>query len=279
MAATHIPTRFDPLLEKAFPLPALKISVQLRSLRQPLRQAIATAARIGAQAIEIDARHELRPAELSQTALRQFRKMLDDQNLRVSALGFRTRRGYDEMEELDRRVEATRQAMQMAQALGTPLVLNCVGSIPDDEADPRRKLLVDVLSDLAAYGNRVGAILTADTGNDAPEHLAKLLAQLPSGSVAVSLDPAALVMHGHDPLAAVDAFGGLIQNVVARDALRDRATARGQEVLLGRGSVDFPALLGALEQRDYRGYFTVARDFASQPADELALAIQYLRNI
>jgi len=260
-------------------LPQLKIALQLRSLRQPVRQALVTAAKLGAQAVEIDARHELRPADLSQTALRQFRKLLDDLNLRVSALSFRTRRGYDETEALDRRVEATKEVMQMAHALGTTLVLNCVGSVPSDEEDSRWKLLVEVLSDLAAHGDRVGAMLAAETGNDSPELLAKLLAVLPPGATAVSLDPAALVMHGYDPQAAVAVFGSHVQNVVARDAIRDRAASRGQEVLLGRGSVDFPALLGALEQRDYRGYFTVARDAASQPAEELGLAIQYLKNI
>lgn len=260
-------------------LPQLKIALQLRSLRQPLRQALVTASRLGAHAVEIDARTELRPAELTQTALRQFRKLLDDLNLRVSALSFRTRRGYDETEALDRRVEATKEVMQMAHTLGTTLVLNCVGSVPADEENPRWKLLVEVMSDLAAHGNRVGAMLAAETGNDSPELLAKLLAVLPPGATAVSLDPAALVMHGYDPQQAVAVFGSHVQNVAARDAVRDRAASRGEEVQLGRGSVDFPALLGALEQRDYRGYFTVARDAASRPAEELGLAIQYLKNI
>ncbi len=260
-------------------MPQLKISLQLRSLQQPLRQALVTAAKLGAQAVEIDARNELHPADLSQTALRQFRKLLDDLNLRVSALSFRTRRGYDETDALDRRIDATKQVMQMAHALGTTLVLNCVGSVPTDEADPRWKLLVEVLSDLAAHGDRVGAMLAAETGNVSPDNLAKLLAKLPPGATAVSLDPAALIMHGYDPQEAVAVFGSQIQNVVARDAVRDRAASRGQEVQLGRGSVDFPALLGALEERDYRGYFTVARDTSAQPVDELGLAIQYLKNI
>ena len=45
----------------------LKIGIQTRSLRQPFKQAIRTAARLGADGVEIDARNELRPGELSGT--------------------------------------------------------------------------------------------------------------------------------------------------------------------------------------------------------------------
>ncbi|HEY2827120.1 MAG TPA: sugar phosphate isomerase/epimerase, partial [Pirellulales bacterium] len=64
-------------------MPQLKIGIHLPSLRVPLGKAIPLAAKIGADAIEIDARHQLKPADLSQTALRQFRKMLNDHRLRV----------------------------------------------------------------------------------------------------------------------------------------------------------------------------------------------------
>ena len=70
----------------------LKIGIQLKSLRQPFKKALHTAARLGARAVEIDARDELRPQELSQTGLRQLRNMLEDLNLTVSAVGFPTRR-------------------------------------------------------------------------------------------------------------------------------------------------------------------------------------------
>ena len=51
---------------------------------------------------------------LSPTGLRQFHKLLDDLNLRVSAVAFPTRRGYDEPDDLERRVLATQAAMRFA---------------------------------------------------------------------------------------------------------------------------------------------------------------------
>ena len=54
-------------------MPAVKIGIQLASLRLPLRKGLAAAARLGASAVEIDARGEIRPQELSGTALRELR--------------------------------------------------------------------------------------------------------------------------------------------------------------------------------------------------------------
>ena len=53
----------------------LRIGIQLSSLGQPFKKALLTAARLGAQAVEIDARGEIQPREMTRTAVRQVRKM------------------------------------------------------------------------------------------------------------------------------------------------------------------------------------------------------------
>src|ERR1700752_4203259 len=106
---------------------SVKIGIQTRSLRQPLRQALGTAARLGADGVEIDARSELVPSQMSATGLRQFRKLLEDLNLQVSAVAFPTRRGYDEPDDLERRVLATQATMRFAYDLGCNVVVNRVG--------------------------------------------------------------------------------------------------------------------------------------------------------
>src|SRR6056297_2353137 len=79
-----------------------------------LKKALAMAAGLGVSGVEICARTAVRPSELSDTGVRQLRKMLDDLNLQVAAVRFQTRRGYDQSADLERRVEATKDAMQMA---------------------------------------------------------------------------------------------------------------------------------------------------------------------
>jgi len=256
----------------------LKVGIHLPSLRLPLAKGIALAAKLGADAVEIDARGQLRPSELSQTALRQMRKMLDDYRLRVCAVSFRTRRGYDVADELDARVDGTKAAMQMAAALGAAVVVNHVGQIPAEPKGNEWNLLVQVLSDLGRHGHHVGAFLAAQTGVTSGEDLERLIAALPEGTMGVDLDPGQLVANGHSPIDAVERLGRDVMHVRATDAAREAGRSRGMEVPLGRGSVDFPALLGGLEECGYRGYFTIERETAD-PELEIGRAVKFLRSL
>ncbi len=160
----------------------LRIAIQLRSLRLPLRRAMETAARLGAAAVEIDARTELRPADLSETGRREFRKLLENLNLQVAAIGFRTRRGFNVADDLERRVAATKDAMRMANQLGCAVVVNQVGRVPDDAEASDWPTMLEALTDLGNFGNHIGATLTAETGSESGEDLARLIAALPDGA-------------------------------------------------------------------------------------------------
>jgi sugar phosphate isomerase/epimerase len=260
-------------------VPAVKIAIQLASLKLPLRKGLMAASRLGASAVEIDARGELRPQDVTGTGLRELRRLLEDHNLRVSAVGFRTRRGYDVPEEAERRVAATKAAMKMAADLRAPVVVNQVGRVPDEPEGAGWNQLVQALSDLSLYGHHVGALLAAQTGSESGADLARLIAALPDQGIGVDLDPGNLIINGFSPLEAVESLAPNILHVHARDAVRDLARGRGLEVPLGRGTADFPALLGALEDRQYRGYFTIAREDADEPEVEIGNAVKYLRNL
>jgi sugar phosphate isomerase/epimerase len=125
----------------------------------------------------------------------------------------------------------------------------------------------------------VGARIAAETGSESGPDLARLIAALPPGAVGVNLDPGNLIVNGFSVLEAVEVLGSSILHVHAKDGVHDRAQGRGVEVPLGRGSVDFPALLGALEERDYRGYLTIERTGGNDPVYEVGQAVQYLKNL
>jgi sugar phosphate isomerase/epimerase len=260
-------------------VPELRIGIQLASLKMPLRKAIETAAGLGANAVEIDARGEINPREFSATGRRQLRKLLEDFKLEVCAVGFRTRRGYNVLEHLQERIEATKVAMDFAYGLGASVVINQVGSVPEPTDTAEWNLLVEVLTDLGNYAQRAGAFLAAETGSESGPRLATLLDALPDGALMVNLDPGNLIVNGFSPLEAVHALGSRIAHVHAKDAVRDLAQGRGLEVPLGRGSTDFPSLLGTLEEYGYRGYFTIERENAADPVREIGFAVQYLRNV
>jgi sugar phosphate isomerase/epimerase len=257
----------------------IKIGLSLGSLPLPFRKALAKAAELGAEAVEIDARSHIRPQELTETGLRQIRKMLEDYNLRVCAVSFLTRRGYNVADQLDRRLEATKQAMSMAYKLGARVVVNQVGHIPSEPSGNEWLTLIESLTDLGRHGQHVGATLAARTGAESGEALKRLIDALPEGSLGVDFDPGSLIVNGFSPPEALAALGPHVVHVHAKDATRDLAKRRGLETPLGRGTADFPELLGLLEQHEYRGYFTVERENAKDPVGELGQAIKYLRNL
>ena len=260
-------------------MPQLKIGVDLDSLHLPPRQALRTAAELGADAVQIDARGEISPQQLSQTGIRQLRKILEDLRLRVSAVRFRTRRGYSATDDLQRRIADTKTAMQFAYALGAGIVVNHLGRVPADPQSAEWRLLVEVLSELGRHGHRVGALLAAETGSESGQDLARLLEELPAASIGVDLNPGALVSGGHSPLEAVAAVGPSVLHVQATDAVRQAASPYGQRVALGQGAADFPALLGALDEHNYKGCFTVGGQGPDDPTREIAQAIEYLRRL
>lgn len=256
----------------------IRVGVELASLRQPFRQALLTARELGAEAVEIDVRTQLRPEELSHTGVRHVRKMLEDLNLRVCAVTYRTRRGYQVLEDLEARLDATRRAMQLAYDLGTNVVINHVGRVPPD-TDPARGTLVQALADLGRHGQRVGAMLAAETGAESGADLAALIASLPPGSIGVDFNPAGLILNGHSPRQAIGPLARYVLHLHATDATRDLALGRGVEVPLGQGNAELPEILAALEEQQYRGYITVARHDTASPRADLAQAIQFLRNL
>ncbi len=70
-----------------------------------------------------------------------------------------------------------------------------------------------------------------------------------------------------------------MRHVRARDGVRDLAQGRGIETPLGRGTADFPALAGVLEDHAYRGHFTIDRQESADPITDVGNAVQFLQNL
>ncbi len=255
----------------------LKTALRLDCLGLPLRKALEQAARLGVAAVELDARNSFRASELSDTAIRQLKKMLDDFNLQVAALRFQTRRGYDHPINLEQRVEATKATMKLAYRLGASVVINQIGMVPETDEDPSWHALHSVLLDLGRYGARVGAFLAAETGTESGQRLASLIGGGEDAFVAVALNPGQLIINRHNVAEAVVALKDRIQIVCAVDGVLDLAAGRGISVPLGQGSADFPELIGLLEDVEYRGYYVVGR--AEAKIGEVVQGVEYLRNL
>ena len=256
----------------------LKKAVNLESLRQPLKSAIATAAAIGADAIEVNGRTQLRPAEMSRTAVRHLQKTLSDFNLKIASVHFPTRRGYSVTESLEQRIDATKAAMTMAYELGCNVVVNQIGRVPEIDST-EWNTMTQALSDIGNHGHRCGAKLAAQTGIDDGEKLKGLIDHLPIGSLSVDFDPAGLMFHNHIVGDAIKLLAEHVAHVRTRDAVEDLSQGKRIEVQLGRGSVDWAQLLGLLEEKNYAGYLTVQRDAESESVKQCAESLEYLTQL
>ena len=256
----------------------LKTGIRLESLKQPFKKAIATCAQIGADAIEINARSEVRLEELSRTAVRHLKKMLGDLNLRVCSLRYPTRRSFFDEEDLDRRLDATKRAMIAAYELGANVVVGNAIQIPDGEVDSHQyQLFVAALSDLAKHGQRVGTCYALQTGAMDAESSRKLMDELPVG-IGFDFDPAGFVLNSQDAESFLRSNAEFVLQMRARDAVRDLALGNAVEVMLGRGSIDFPQMFGILEEKAFRGYVVLEQNIGDDPMTNLANGVQYLKS-
>jgi sugar phosphate isomerase/epimerase len=86
-----------------------------------------------------------------------------------------------------------------------------------------------------------------------------------------------LLVHGHDPSAAVATLGPHVRAVHATDAVAGPFAGRGRAVILGTGQVEFAGVFAALEERGYRGWIGLEPVEPRSARDELSAAVRFLR--
>lgn len=259
-------------------MPPLRIAVPTFCLHRPLKDAVRAAASLGAKGVQFDARDEIKPGELTETGRRQLLHGLGELGLSVASLSFPTRRSFYDEEQLDRRVIATKAAMDLAWQLRASVVTARIGKIPADKESKQYRLLFDVLCDLARHSNQVGAALAITPTDDTPQALAELIASIKSGPLGIDFDPAVFVMAGHKPAEALRTLHAQVLHFTARDAIRD-IDAGGLETALGRGEIDWVELLPLLDEIEYAGWVTVNRTQGEDRAGDVARGVQYLKNV
>ncbi len=182
-------------------------------------------------------------------------------------------------ENLERRIDGTKQAMKFAYALGASVVINQIGQVPEKPEGETYNMLVQCLTDLARYGQHVGAMLAAETGSEPGERLAGLIEDLRETAVGITFNPGNLIVNNFSVEDALPRCTPLTLMVHAKDAVRDLARGRGVEVPLGRGMAEFPQIIASLEEHRYRGWYVIERDYSEDIVQSLSYGIQFLKNL
>lgn len=295
---------------------SLRLAVATEDFGQPLRTAIALAAKNPVRGLRFNARTELRSEDFGDTALRQLRLYVEEHQMKVAGLMYSSRHSLYDESSLDQRLAGIRSAMEMVRRLGTSEVLIRVGRIPNPEgaetssekkqptnsnvdsllnpfsfapsAALRPKfgpteaqqfnMLCDILNDLAGFATHHGAVLQLQLSSFEHDRISKLLARVSAGPVSLVFDPATCVMTGTD---AVSVFRDLYQRVGyirIRDARAD-VDGAGIEVPFDEGTVNWVELIPTLIEADYSGWACIERTGGEQRSDDVNAAVARLRRL
>ena len=277
------------------------IGVMLESFRLPTPEAIAKAAEVGAQGIQMYCTNgEHAPENMTPAKCAELLDMLKSHGLRFSALCGDLGHGFGNAELNPTLIEKSKRIVDLSLTLECGIVTTHIGVVPQDPTHDRYKIMQDACYQLAEYADSVGARFAVETG---PETSADLKAFLDSlggtKGVGVNLDPANLVMvTGDDPVVAVHNLKDYIVHTHAKDGVM---LHRGNpeyiygvvhpvpqefqgiqyfaEVPLGQGNVHFDTYLAALEEIGYKGFLTIERECGNTPEADIRLAVDHLRTV
>ena len=257
----------------------IRLAVATRCFgQQPLKRAMRTAAQLAVDGVQLTIGHDLRPSDLSATGCRALLHQLGEVGLAVSTLRFPLRQALCDEHQLEARLAAVRDAMQLAFQLKSGLIALPVGRIPSDAETAEYERLRDVLNDLARHGNHVGCAMAITPSGEPPEALSRLLSDITTGPVGIDFDPAACIVNGDHPAEMLRGLHSRVLHVTVRDAVRT-AAGSGQEVAVGQGAVEWDELLAVIDEMRYRGWMTIDRIDGGAPPAETARAVQFLRRI
>lgn len=274
----------------------MKIGVILESFRKEFKEAVEEAAKLGADGVQMYANTQTVHADMSGREIREVKKVLDGEGLKVSALcgDFGCEMYYTRDKSL---IDREKKIMGIAKELGTDIVTTHIGVVPEEKDCPQYESMREVCRELAKFADSMGGHFAVETGPERAQLLKDFLDGLDSRGVAVNLDPANLVMcAGDDPVNAVHILKDYIVHTHAKDGIMLKKTDTRtlyapsffglqpsdwgehiKEMPLGEGNVPWAAYIAALREIGYDGYLTIERECGETPAEDIAKAVTFLK--
>lgn len=180
------------------------------------------------------------------------------------------------------RIDALCQASDFARQVGIPQVQSHCGFIPEDPADPNYPGTVEAIRAVAQHCQGNGQNFLMETGQETPTTMSRMLHDVALPNLGVGLDTANLILYGKaNPVDAVDILGPHIHSVHAKDGLWPTDPSKlGEEVLIGKGLVDFKKVFTKLHSIGYTGAITIERETSGpQQIEDVRNEKKYLEDI
>lgn len=160
------------------------------------------------------------------------------------------------------RIDALRQVSDFAKMMGVPQVQTHCGFIPEDPADALYPGAVEAIHAVAAHCRGNGQRFLMETGQETPTTMLRMIRDVAMPNLGVGLDTANLILYGKaNPVDAIDILAPHILSIHAKDGRWPTDPGQlGEEVLIGKGLVDFRTVFTKLHSYGYTGAITIERE-------------------
>jgi sugar phosphate isomerase/epimerase len=180
------------------------------------------------------------------------------------------------------RIDALRQVSDFAKLLGIKQVQTHCGFIPEDPTDALYPQAVAAIRTVAEHCHGNGQYFLMETGQETPTTMSRMISDANLPNLAVGLDTANLILYGKaNPVDAVDIIGTHVRSVHAKDGKWPTDPNKlGEEVLIGKGLVDFKTVFTKLHKLGYTGAITIERETSGpQQIEDVKNEKMYLQRI
>jgi len=180
------------------------------------------------------------------------------------------------------RIDALKQVSDFAKRLGIGQVQIHCGFIPEDPADPLYQGTVEAIRTVAQHCQANGQHFLMETGQETPTAMSRALRDVNMPNLGVGLDTANLILYGKaNPVDAVDILGQHVRSVHAKDGKWPTDPSKlGEEVMIGKGLVDFKTVFTKLHKLGYTGAITIERETSGpQQVEDVTNEKMYLERV
>ncbi len=180
------------------------------------------------------------------------------------------------------RIDALRQVSDFAKMVGIPQVQTHCGFIPEDPADQLYPGAVEAIRTVAQHCQGNGQHFLMETGQETPTTMSRMIRDVGMPNLGVGLDTANLILYGKaNPVDAVDILGPHVRSIHAKDGRWPTDPSQlGEEVLIGKGLVDFRTVFTKLHRLGYTGAVTIERETSGpQQIEDVRQEKLYLEKI
>lgn len=169
-----------------------------------------------------------------------------------------------------------------AYRLGVTDVITHVGFLPENPFDADYNGVVCALRALAGYLKSRGQYFLFETGQETPVTMLRAIEDIGTGNLGVNFDTANLILYGKANSAdALEVIGKYVRNTHCKDGFYP-TTGRylGEEVALGEGKANFPAIVAKLRELDYTGPYVIEREISGeQQRKDIIKARDFIRSL